>query len=484
MHNLTPPVTLRRSSRVPAAVPILVTSLEPETHFSEVCETLVVSAHGCAIRSPRKLKTGAPLHFHSKDGREATAQVVSCQPIGADSQGWKLGARLDQPENFWGLPTCPKDWAPSSALIAQKIARALPVTATHAPRPAAGPQLTPSADAPNHGARQLLEEQLRAMIADSVRPLQAEVTALREKLSRADANRSRFEVSLSSIPPELEQQLESRLKNHLGPRVLDEARQQSANLLAAVKTTIDQRTTEGYEDFLHRVADELQVVEQRAQDISSQISEKLRQHLQAGTAEFQQKLIDAGNRLKGLSEELLDYLQHNLNEEHNTRRAELERVRDAVAAESARLQEQVEYLDVRISKLDQSASHLESGLDKRLGEMASDAIRSTRAELESVTETICKEASNRNLEALAKQLDEACANMITFQKGTVASASDALRTERTEALRLFERSMEELAAQSVERWRQTLAGGLNSLIKSLADQFQLEGHPDPDRTAN
>ena len=103
MHNANSPAALRRSSRVPVNVPILVTSLEPGTRFSEVCETLVVSAHGCAMRSPVKLDAGVLLHFHSKEGRETTAKVINCQPLSSDRSGWQLAARLDRPENFWGL---------------------------------------------------------------------------------------------------------------------------------------------------------------------------------------------------------------------------------------------------------------------------------------------------------------------------------------------------------------------------------------------
>ena len=480
MHSLTPPITLRRSSRIPAAVPILVTSLEPETHFSEVCETLVVSAHGCAMRSPVRLKTGAPLHFHSKDGRETTAQVVSCQPIESDSQSWKLGARLDQPENFWGLQSCPKDWvAASVGMVPQRTAKRLSTAAAQmAARVDDEPILAEMA--PENVARQFSEEQLRRMISDAVRPLQAEVMALKEKLARAEGNRSRFEVSLSSIPPELEQQLESRLKNALEPRIQDEARQQSANLLAAVQTTIDQRTTEGYQDFLHRVADELQVVEGKAKEISGQISDDVRQHVRGGVAEFQQKLIDGGNRLKRLSEELLEFLQHSLNEEHNAQRMELERVRDAVASESSRLQEQVEYLDIRIGKLDESTSRLELDLDRRLAEMASDTVKNTHAELESVSNAILQEAASRHDQELGKQLDEACASMTTFQKGAIATVSETLRGQTAEALREFERSMEGLARESVERWRLTLAGGLNSLVKSLGEQFQVRAESGAD----
>jgi hypothetical protein len=74
MQNANSPAVLRRSSRVPVNVPVLVTSLEPGTRFSEVCETLVVNAHGCAMRSPVKLDAGVLLHFHSKEGRETTAR--------------------------------------------------------------------------------------------------------------------------------------------------------------------------------------------------------------------------------------------------------------------------------------------------------------------------------------------------------------------------------------------------------------------------
>ena len=101
---------LRRSSRVPANVPIRVTSLEPNGQFSEVCETLVVSAHGCALRFPIRLHAGSALQLHTREGRETTAYVVACEPLGSDGQSWRLGARLDRPENFWGLEACPEDW--------------------------------------------------------------------------------------------------------------------------------------------------------------------------------------------------------------------------------------------------------------------------------------------------------------------------------------------------------------------------------------
>jgi hypothetical protein len=479
MHNRNLPMTPRRSSRVPAAVPILVTSLEPETHFSEVCQTLVVSAHGCAMRSPVKLETGVPLHFHSKDGRDATAQVVSCQPIGPNNQSWRLAARLDRPENFWGLQDFPKDWA---GLLTAPVVPPLPSLASRTAASNEIPgQLSQSSDvlfddeAPNRS-----EEHFTRMIAESVRPLQAEVTALKEKLARAEANRSRFDVSLSSIPPELEQQLELRLQKDLAPKVLDEARRQSAQLLTNAKEIIDQRTSEANEDFLHRVAGQLHAVEQRAQDIPAQISESVREQLRGGLGEFQQKLLEGGNQLKRLSEELLEFLQHSLNNEHKAHLGELEQVRTAVALESSRLHQQVEYLDSRIAKLNESVRSLESGLDQRLSQMASDTLRNTRSELESAAGTVLKECTTRNVQALGNQLDEACENMKIIQKGIVTSVSESLKVQSSDALQTLEHSMDDLAKLSVERWRLTLAGGLNALVKNLGEQFRLEAESGSD----
>ena len=125
MNSPTVPETLRRSSRVPFALPIFVTSLEPSIHFSELCETLVVNAHGCAVRSPSKLAAGVPVHIHHKEGRQTTAYVVDCKPLGTDHKTWLVAAQLDQPENFWGLKPCPEDWMRLSSLPAPNGQRSL-----------------------------------------------------------------------------------------------------------------------------------------------------------------------------------------------------------------------------------------------------------------------------------------------------------------------------------------------------------------------
>ena len=462
---------LRRSSRVPINVPILVTCLEPGANFSEVCETMVVSAHGCAVRSPMKLETGVPLHFHNQQGRETTAQVVYCKPSGTDRQTWTLGARFDRPENFWGLTSCPRDWAQFPLPALEKPAPKLAPAGSQAmPEQIAAASVKVVLERIRH---QVSDEHLRAMLAELVRPLEVEVTALKEKLAQG-TQRSKFEVSLSQIPPELEQQLEFRLRKELGPRVLKEAREQSEQVLEAAKAAITQKTTQTHDEFRQRVAKELQAVEQQTQSLSMDIAQNLREHLNRGLGEVHQEVVDAGNRLKQLSQELLRVMQQTLGEEHDAKSQHLEQVQAVVKSESVRLQREIADLDRRMAKLDESASLLEAGLDKRLSQMASDTVRTARSQMENVLEVALKELSTRTAQELASQLEEASSDLRMIQKDIEASVCDSLRLHSAKALQSFERTMEELAQLSVERWRVAFAGGLNSLVKILGEQFVLQ----------
>ena len=461
--------TLRRSSRVPVTVPILVTSLDPGSRFSEVCETSVVSAHGCAMRAPMRLEAGVPLHFHSQDGRETTAQVVSCQAVGPDRQSWMLGARFDRPQNFWGLPTYPRDWAELPATVEGNVAPVASSTSILPPN-----QATASAKIVlDRIKKQLSNEHLKAMLAELVHPLEAEMADLKEKLAQG-AKRSRFEVSLSQIPPELEQQLELRLKKELGPQVLKQAQEQSEQILESAKVAIDQRTAEAHAEFLRRVTLDLQAVEQRTQGFSTDVVQNLQEHLNRGLGELHQHVIDAGNRLNRLSEDLLQVMKQNLGELHDAHRQELEQVQAAVGLESSRLQEQIADLEGRMAKLDESARWLESGLDKRLSQLSTDTMRSARSQMDNALEVVLSELGTRNVQELRNQLDEASANLQTIQKGVEASVSESLRVQVAETLQSSEHRMEELAQQSVERWQLALASTLNSLARTLGEQFRLQ----------
>jgi hypothetical protein len=479
MQSSYAPASLRRSSRVPVNVPILVTSLEPGARFSEVCETLVVNAHGCSMRSPVKLDAGVLVHFHSKEGRETTAKVVYCQPLDSEPHGWRLGARLDRPENFWGLKTFPQDWArlpapaePTGEMLPAKL-MGKSVQPINQPAEKIPASLKTMLD---NLQKQVADERLRTLMADAMRPLLAEVAELREKMARSEQprERSKFEVSLSHIPPELQDQIELRLRKELGPRVMDEARAQSAQVLKDAKSAIEQRTAESHAEFRQRVSVDLKSVEERVQGVSADVVESLRDHVRRQMGEFHQHVVDAGSRLKQLSEELLAVQERTLGDEHEDRRKELEEVRTTVLSEASRLQAQVADLDGRIAKLDESARGLESGLDIRLSKMASNTVSSARSQLESTVDVILEELGTRSAKDLQEQVDEAGVRLGIIQKGIENAVSESMRLQAAGTLETFEEDLAQLSRKAVERCRGALASGLNSLVRSLGDQFRLE----------
>lgn len=480
MQNGKYPVALRRSSRVPVELSILVTSLAGAA-FSEVCKTLVVNAHGCALQTSVKFDAGIPLTFRSNDGRQATAKVVSCHPLGADNRVWRLGAKLDRPENFWGLTNYPEDWKRTAAQLSARLPKIVEgttvISAANSPDSA-----TPTLEAKIELLAQRLEAPLKRMIAEFVGPLEAQVTMLKETVARREANPSRFEVSLSAIPPQLEQQLQARLQKELGPKVLQESRQEYASLLEAAKSTIDRRTTEAQENFLRRVTEELKGVDRRAHDISARISMAADDRLRQGLAEFQQKLVAGGNSLKKFSEELLEFLRSNLNAEYNARREELEQLRAAAAGESDRLRRNIEGLESRVAKSNESARSLESGLDKRLSHLSSNVVKDVRIQVESMSAESLEQLTADGLKTVEGQLAEATEKLSATQKNVTASFHEAVDAHATEALQAFEQSMDDLAKLSVERWQLKLADSLKILAKNLGEEFQLQAVSNEERS--
>jgi hypothetical protein len=441
--------TSRRSSRVPITLPILVTSAEPDSHFSEMCETLVVNAHGCCMHSPRRLEAGVPVQFQSKQGRRTKAHIVDCQPMNSGKKGWKLGARLDEPENFWGLEVCPDDWAGApkgSSPTEQQLLR----------------------------KRLVPDDHLRTMVAELVQPLYVEVRELREKLPRGEPKRSQFEISLTHIPPEVEEKLWIRLRQDLGTQVLRQTRQQSEELLEAAKDAIGKKITAAHNEFRQQLTQELQAVEQRAQGFSEQITDTVQQHLCSGEERFQQRVLEAGADLERQSEEFLQSLQQRLGEEHDAYRREMQKTQAEVAYESSQLQAQTTDLARRLAQLNESVRKLESDLDARLSRMAGDIISGARTQLDRAVDVVLKELGTRNAKELANQLDEACGRLKTVQKGIETSISTLLRAEVSESLVSFGQTMEALAQESVGRWRLALSRDLSSLAKALGEQFRLE----------
>ena len=75
-------------------------------------------------------------------------------------------------------------------------------------------------------------------------------------------------------------------------------------------------------------------------------------------------------------------LQQRLGEEHEVYRREMQKLQSTVAAEVSRLQAQATSLGGRMAQLDDTACRLESGMETRLSQMASDQISAARVQLE------------------------------------------------------------------------------------------------------
>ncbi|MGD0468809.1 MAG: PilZ domain-containing protein [Terriglobales bacterium] len=468
---------LRRSSRVPVKVPVRVTSMGPNAQFSEICETLVVSAHGCALRFPRKLDAGSALRLHSRGGREATAYVVFCQPMGSDGQGFRLGARLDRPENFWGLQSYPDDW--------RVLEMPAPAAQQPTQKPSAGSSVLHAQQTPSRAAQdvidkveeQLSEDRLRGILAKLVRPLQAEVTELREKLT-GNARRNRFEVSLGHIPPELEEKLWERLRQDVGTRVLEQTREQSAEMLGAAKTTIEQKTSAVLAEFRHRLAGELHAVEQRAQVLSKELTTTAQQHVRAGIEKLQRHALETGAHLNAQGEKLLSSLQGQLADSHAVHRREIEQIQADTAAKASQLQSDVADLSRKIAALNESVRRLESDLDAHLEHLAGEIVAGAQTQIESAVALALKGLQARGSNEVETKVNEICGHLRTIQNRIEDSFTGSLNAQAEEAAQSIAQQFEELAQQSVEKWRLGLAKDLNSVANTLGQRLRQELEPE------
>ena len=468
---------VRRSSRVPVKVAIRVTSMEPNAQISEICETLVVSAHGCALRFPLKLDTGSALRLHSRGGRQATAYVVFCQPMGSDGQGFRLGAQLDRPENFWGLESYPDDWrvlempVPTAQQPPQKLsAKSVVVHQQQTPSRA-------SQDVFDKLEEQLSEDRLRGILATLVRPLQAEVTELREKLA-GNAKRNRFEVSLGYIPPELEEKLWERLRQDLGTRILQQTREQSAEILGSTKTALEQKISAALTEFRHRLAGELHAVEQRAQVLSKELTTTAQQHVRAGIEKLQRQALEAGAHLNAQGEKLLCSLQGQLADSHEVHRREIEQIRADAAAKASQLQSEVSDLGRRMTTLNESVRRLESDLDAHLERVAAEIVSGAESQIESAVALALKNLQARGSNEVETRLGEMCGHLRTIQNRIEGSFSASVTAQGEEAVQSIAQHFEELARQSTEKWRLALARDLNSVANTLGQQLRQELEPE------
>jgi hypothetical protein len=109
---------IRRSTRLPLEIPVLVTSLNAAAPFSESCNTTLVNAHGCGVIVPHALPYGIHVRLEIVSAkRHTTARVAEVVPLGGDPETWLVGLDLDVPGNFWGIEYAPADWKVEEASL-------------------------------------------------------------------------------------------------------------------------------------------------------------------------------------------------------------------------------------------------------------------------------------------------------------------------------------------------------------------------------
>ncbi len=102
---------IRRSTRLPLEIPVVLTSRDPTIEFSAPCQTTLVNAHGCGLIAPSSPERGMPVRLEIVSAkRHTTARVAEVVALGSDPETWLVGLELDAPGNFWGIEYAPADW--------------------------------------------------------------------------------------------------------------------------------------------------------------------------------------------------------------------------------------------------------------------------------------------------------------------------------------------------------------------------------------
>ncbi len=314
------------------------------------------------------------------------------------------------------------------------------------------------------------------MLAFLVRPLQTEVAELREKVA-ANAKRNRFEVSLGSIPPELEEKLWERLRQNLGTEVLKQTQEQSAAILASVKMAVEQKTGAAVTEFRHRLAGELHTVEERAQVLSKDLTATAQQQVQIGLEKLQRRAVEAESQLDDQGERLLSSLQGQLVNSHDAHRREIEQIHAEVAAKAFQLQSDVTNLGVRMAVLNEAARRLESDLDAHLEKVAAGIVAAARTQLEGAVMTTLKDLRARGSAEVENRINETCGHLRTVQNRIENSCSGSLQAQGEAAVQSIAQQFEKLAQQATEKWRLALARDLNSVANSLGQRLRQELEP-------
>lgn len=282
---------VRRSQRVSVALPVLLTSLDPETPYSEHCITFVVNRHGCGLRAPQPIGPKTPVRLDVGPGkRSAAARVVMCAAIRGKKDLWELGIELDVPENLWGFHFPPTDWITGEsseplrsldAPTAPPEPESRPVEATSALDPEAaippGIELPPAVSStPGSMATSPAEA---IAVATAAAPPAAEVSFSLDEISLAVPPSDPPEVQpvppILDTPPTLAPTLDSPLEPEaelrqkaraISAQFEEDYRRSLGELLMRLRADLEEQTAADWERNRQEAFESLQAVAQRVRE--------------------------------------------------------------------------------------------------------------------------------------------------------------------------------------------------------------------------
>jgi hypothetical protein len=128
----------------------------------------------------------------------------------------------------------------------------------------------------------------------------------------------------------------------------------------------------------------------------------------------------------------------------------------------------------RIGSLNESVRRLESELEVHLEGIACEIASAAEARIESAMALTLKELRARGSNEAEARLSDLCGNMRTIQNRIESSFSGSLTAQGEEALQSSAERFEQLAQQSLDKWRLTVAKNLNSVANTLGQQLHQE----------
>jgi len=510
----------RRSTRVRARISILITSLDPASPLSLVCETLIVNAHGCAARVTQPLEIGMPIRLRvspppansaaegaARTPRETTARIVLCQPIAGSQPSWVVGVEMDKPGNIWGLTPAPEDWKRVDAAAGGSKTGGPPsrpvVELKMAVWPLASPPATSGAQARNgdEGLKKQLAQH-QETIAQLENRLSASQGALpglvREQISKAQQEtvahlRKQLGSMLAeSVQEQLPAQTEAmaRLQERLAaleslPAAVREQLGETRATLVTATETVRKQLAEAQQETLAQAR--------------KQISAALAQAAQQQSPAQAEAIVGLQARM-GALESLPAAVREQLGETRAALATAAETVHKQIAdAQQETLAQARKQISAALAQTAQQQSPAQAeaiaGLQARLAALESlpgavrEQLGETRAALVSATETVRKQLADAQQETLAQArqqlsavLTESLQAQSTAQNGVIArlqdrltafeSIPDVVREQLGEARNAIASLNGVFRKQLAEAQQQTLARAREELLPGLAQAMQ------------